>query len=200
MSEAIKETHPLKPFLPKGTRILMLGSFPPARKRWSMEFFYPNFSNDMWRIFGIILHGDKTYFVDQERKTFRQEHIEKTLTTLGIGIYDTATEVVRTLNTAADKDLEVVTPTDIASLLRQIPQCKNIVTTGKKAAEVLAEMFNVTLPKVGGCSDFMFEERQMRLYRMPSSSRAYPLKVEKKAEFYEKMLRETGILKDTFPQ
>lgn len=34
----------------------------------------------------------------------------------------------------------------------------------------------------------------MMHYRMPSSSRAYPLKIEKKACFYEKMLIETGII------
>jgi len=36
------ERHPLEPFLPGNARLLMLGSFPPPRKRWSMEFFYPN--------------------------------------------------------------------------------------------------------------------------------------------------------------
>ena len=44
------EQHPLKPFLPANARLLMLGSFPPQRKRWSMEFYYPNWNNDMWRI------------------------------------------------------------------------------------------------------------------------------------------------------
>ena len=29
---------------------------------------------------------------------------------------------------------------------------------------------------------------------MPSSSRAYPMKLEKKADFYRKMLDETGLL------
>ena len=56
------EKHPLEPFLPEGTNILMLGSFPPERKRWSMEFFYPNWGNDMWRIWGLIFFDDKQYF------------------------------------------------------------------------------------------------------------------------------------------
>ena len=64
------EKHPLQPFLPTGARLLMLGSFPPARYRWSMDFFYPNFQNDMWRIFGLCFHGDKMHFVCQERKTY----------------------------------------------------------------------------------------------------------------------------------
>ena len=33
------ERHPLEPFLPENARLLMLGSFPPKRIRWSMEFF-----------------------------------------------------------------------------------------------------------------------------------------------------------------
>ena len=45
------EAHPLEPFLPANAVLLMLGSFPPQKKRWSMDFFYPNLQNDMWRIF-----------------------------------------------------------------------------------------------------------------------------------------------------
>ena len=48
------EQHPLEPFLPENARLLMLGSFPPKRIRWSMEFFYPNLQNDMWRIVGYL--------------------------------------------------------------------------------------------------------------------------------------------------
>ena len=59
------EYHPLKPFLPEGSRLLMLGSFPPARHRWCMDFFYPNFINDMWRIFGIVFFDDREHFVDR---------------------------------------------------------------------------------------------------------------------------------------
>lgn len=41
----ITEIHPLEPFLPHNARILMLGSFPPPKARWSMDFFYPNWIN-----------------------------------------------------------------------------------------------------------------------------------------------------------
>lgn len=39
------EIHPLEPFLPAKSKLLMLGSFPPQKKRWSMEFYYPNLIN-----------------------------------------------------------------------------------------------------------------------------------------------------------
>ena len=39
------EKHPLEPFLPAKAKLLMLGSFPPQKKRWSMDFYYPNLNN-----------------------------------------------------------------------------------------------------------------------------------------------------------
>lgn len=59
----IIEEHPLQPFLPETGRVLFLGSFPPPRERWSMEFFYPNWINDFWRIMGILFYGDEQWFV-----------------------------------------------------------------------------------------------------------------------------------------
>ena len=187
------EQHPLQPFLPANTRLLMLGSFPPARRRWCMDFFYPNFINDMWRIFGLVFFGDKERFVDKERSAFRREDIIMFLEEKGVGLYDTACAVRRTKNTASDKDLEVVTPTDLDALLRRIPSCVAVVTTGQKATDVFTSHFDMWQPKVGTSAEFTFDGRPMRLYRMPSSSRAYPMKVEAKAGYYEKMFVETGL-------
>ncbi len=53
------EHHPFEPFLPTNAKMLMLGSFPPAEKRWTMPFYYPNYINDMWRIFGIVFFHNK---------------------------------------------------------------------------------------------------------------------------------------------
>lgn len=188
------EQHPLKPFLPEGCRLLMLGSFPPAKKRWCMDFFYPNFNNDMWRIFGCVFFKDKNRLVDVEAKTFRREEIVALLNEKGIGLYDTACRVIRTKNTASDKDLKIVEQTDIDALLHRVPKCMAVVTTGQKATDVMTGHFDMSMPKVGASSGFRFGEREMRLYRMPSSSRAYPMKTEEKAAFYETMFRECGML------
>ena len=155
-----------------------------------MDFFYPNFTNDMWRIFGVCFFGDKQHFVDEEHKTFHREAIEQLLRERGIGIFDTATAVVRTQGTAADKDLEVVEPTDLDALLGSIPLCRAVVTTGEKATLVFCGHFGLQPPKVGTYVEFVFSGRVLRLYRMPSSSRAYPMKVERKAEYYKPMFDE----------
>ena len=187
------EQHPLRPFLPEGARLLMLGSFPPARRRWCMDFFYPNFINDMWRIFGIVFFGDKLHFVDTGAASFRRGDIERFLTEKGIALYDTACEVRRTKNTASDKDLEIVTETDLDALLCSIPQCRAVVTTGQKATDVFTSHYGIRPPKVGQSAEFTLDGREMRLYRMPSSSRAYPMKVERKAEYYGKMFIDEGL-------
>ena len=186
------ESHPLQPFIPEGARLLMLGSFPPARHRWSMDFFYPNFQNDMWRIFGLVFFGDKDHFVDNEARSFRREDIIELLNREGIALYDTATKVIRTQNTASDKDLEVVAPTDLDSLLKRMPMLEGVVTTGQKATDLFTEHFKIAQPKVGESVTFEFNGKELRLWRMPSSSRAYPMKVDRKAEIYERVLLKTN--------
>ncbi len=66
------ESHPLQPFLPSNAKLLMLGSFPPPKERWKMNFYYPNYQNDMWRIFGYLFFDDKNYFLDLKNKNFKQ--------------------------------------------------------------------------------------------------------------------------------
>ena len=188
------ERHPLEPFLPTGARILMLGSFPPKRERWSMEFFYPNWINDMWRIMGLLFYADKHHFEIKGHKTFDRERIIEFCTTKGIALYDTATEVRRLKDNASDKFLEIVTPTDIDSLIAQLPDATAIVTTGQKATDIIIERFGCAEPQIGSKTDIIIGERTIHFWRMPSSSRAYPLTIDKKAAHYATMLRAEGLL------
>lgn len=184
------ETHPFEPFLPKDAKLLMLGTFPPAPIRWSMEFYYPNFQNDMWRIFGYVFFGDKEHFVLSGQKKFDLSAIKSFLTGKGIAMYDTARRVCRTKNTASDKDLKVIEPVDIDFLLRSLPLCRGVLTAGKLATQVFTAHFHILEPKMGGFVEFPFGNRTIRLYRMPSSSRAYPMKLEDKAGRYKVMFDE----------
>lgn len=126
------EQHPLAPFLPEGARILLLGSFPPKRERWSMEFFYPNFNNDMWRIMGLLFYGKRDHFVAVGEKRFDRERVEAFCRERGIAIFDTATLVRRLKDNASDAFLEVVEPTDIAALLRRLPTAEPLSPQGRR--------------------------------------------------------------------
>ena len=188
------EQHPLEPFMPSNAKILMLGSFPPQQKRWAMDFYYPNFPNDMWRIMGLLFHNDKSYFIDQENKTFHLNKIIELLNDKGIAIFDTATHIRRLQDNASDKFLEIVKPTDVKALLAQLKLCKAIMTTGEKATDTLCDLLQIDKPKVGDFVEFIFEERSMRLYRMPSSSRAYPIAIDKKASSYRILFQDLQML------
>ncbi|HAW64288.1 MAG TPA: DNA glycosylase [Alistipes sp.] len=169
----------------------MLGSFPPQRKRWSMDFFYPNLQNDMWRIVGWVFFGDKARFLDPSGRRFDRDRIAAFCASKGIALYDTAVEVIRLKDNASDNFLQVVREVDLAALLARIPACRAIVTTGQKATDTLRAVAGCGEPPVGGSVEFRYAGRTMRLYRMPSSSRAYPRPVEWKAGFYRAMFAET---------
>ncbi len=188
------EKHPLEPFLPKNAKLLMLGSFPPPRARWSMEFFYPNLQNDMWRIYGLLFFNDKDYFLEKGKKAFSRERLIAFLQEKGVALFDTAFEIVRQRENASDQYLEIVTPVNVAHLLKQLPECRAIVTTGQKATEILLAWVGVESLKLGKYCNFEFEGRDMRLYRMPSSSRAYPKPLEEKAAAYRLMFQDLGML------
>lgn len=162
-----------------------------------MDFFYPNWINDHWRIEGQIFFNDRNHFLDIPNKAFRRDLIEPFLCEKGIALYDTATAVRRLRDNASDKFLEVVERTDIAALVRQAPLLIVIVTTGEKATEAICETLHIrTIPKVGECQEIDLDKAgipprksPLYLYRLPSSSRAYPLSFDKKVEAYKAMFR-----------
>jgi len=190
----LAEIHPLGFFLPENTRLLMLGSFPPPRPRWSMEFYYPNIQNDMWRIIGLIFYNDKDYFLET-KKTFSREKAVSFCEEKGIGIGDTAVEVIRLKANASDKFLEVAKPFDPSTILGQIPACEAIVVTGQKAMDTLLSVIpQATEPAVGSFTEFTLNGRSFKLFRMPSSSRAYPKPLPEKAEVYKSMFNELKMI------
>ena len=189
--------------------MLFLGSFPPQPHRWSMPFYYPNWINDFWRILGLIFFEDKNHFCLPGEKRFDEAAIRAFCAQEGLAFYDTACEIRRLKDNASDAFLEVVTPTDIPSLLMRIPACRTLVTTGEKASALAAAAFGCPVPPVGGHVDIVLPHRglvsphrgldprsphagldpasPLRFWRMPSTSRAYPLPLEKKAAAYRQL-------------
>ncbi len=184
------EYHPLLPFIHTNTRVLFLGSFPPQRKRWCINFFYPNFINDHWRIQGIVFYDNKDAFLAEGGKSFDMQRIVHHCESKGLGYFDTATAVRRLNDNASDKFLEVVQPTDIRKLVSKATALKAIVTTGEKATETICNYFALDMiPKVEQCVPLP-DMKEVVLYRLPSSSRAYPMPLQIKAEAYKRMFQQ----------
>ena len=199
-SEGGVEYHPLIPFLPENAKVLFLGSFPPQRKRWCIDFYYPNFINDHWRIEGQVFFGNRSHFVDTEAKRFKVEEIISFCEEKGIAFFDTSSAIRRLKDNASDKFLEVVEPTDIPALIARLPHLRAIVTTGEKATDTICASLNIPeVPKVNAFVSipemYNHNTQQLILYRLPSSSRAYPLAFDKKVAAYQNMFEMMGLKK-----
>ena len=181
------ERHPWPPYVPDGARYLFLGTFPPQPVRWSMPFFYPNRSNDFWRIMGLIFMNDREALWLKDEKRFDLDAVKSLLDREHIALWDTGMAVRRLKGNASDKYLEIVEPIDLGRLMDGHPTITTVVTTGEKATGVIAAQAGVGVPAIGDPVNCMVGGHPFKLWRMPSTSRAYPLALEKKVEAYRKV-------------
>ena len=202
------ETHPFAPVLPAHATIMMMGTFPPTADKWAMSFHYPNFYNDMWRIYGRVFFDDADYFRVGDEKRFDPERIRAFMFERGIASCPTVKQAIRETGNASDKNLTVVTPVDLDNILPQVPHVKTLFTTGGKATEVLMSLLETppaksTYPKTNQSMDYPYQWQNgnqtdmvndLTLYRLPSTSRAYPLALDKKVAAYKAFFEKMGKL------
>ena len=178
------ERHPWPPYIPDGARFLFLGTFPPKPERWSMPFFYPNRINDFWRVMGLIFMNNRDALWDSALRCFDLDAIKAFLDREHIALWDTAMAVRRLKDNASDKFLEIVEPINLAALLDAHPMIARVITTGEKATGVIAAQAGIEVPPIGSPVECRVGTHAITLWRMPSTSRAYPLALEKKADAY----------------
>jgi G:T/U-mismatch repair DNA glycosylase len=155
-----------------------------------MEFFYPNKTNDFWKIMGLIFMNDREALWDSASGRYDLAAIKSLLDHEGIALWDTAMAVRRLKDNASDKFLEIVEPIDLSALLDTHPTISQIITTGEKATGVVAAQASVEVPPIGQPLACRVGTHAITLWRMPSTSRAYPLALEKKAEAYRVLFPE----------
>ena len=185
------ESHPWEPFVPANARVLVMGTFPPQPQRWAIDFYYPNRTNDFWPMMGLIFFGDREALRLPGTKDFDVVAIKRLLNEKGIALNDTGRRVRRLMGNASDKFLEIVEPVPLYDVLALMPPCQAVATTGEKAAGVIAEITSTPLPKMG---EHVIATDGLDIWRMPSTSRAFPMKLEAKAEYYARLFRSVGIL------
>ena len=203
------ETHPFGPVLPPDATVMMMGTFPPTADKWAMRFHYPNFYNDMWRIYGSVFFDDVDYFRVGDEKRFDPERIRAFMFERGIASCPTVNQAIRETGNASDKNLTVVTPVDLDNILPQVPKVQTLFTTGGKATEVLLNLLaeppaKSKYPKTNQSMNYPYQWQSdnnqkadvnnLTLYRLPSTSRAYPLALDKKVAAYKDFFKKIGKL------
>jgi len=152
-----------------------------------MPFYYPNKINDFWRVMGLIFMNNREALWDGVSGRFDLEAIKSLLKRERIALWDTGMAVRRLKDNASDKFLEIVEPIDLAALLDSCPSISQVITTGEKATSVIATQAGIDIPSIGQPVECSVGGHDITLWRMPSTSRAYPLALEKKAEAYRQV-------------
>ncbi len=180
------EEHPFPPFLPPKAKVLLIGTFPPRKEKWGMPFYYPNFQNDIWRIMGMLFYQNPDALRRGTEKGFDPEKIKQVLREKGIALGTVVQKAQREKGNASDKFLHVVEEGNLPAMLAKLPNCQVLATTGEKATEIVLHQCSnpPKLPKSNTSVPVMLDGRHYQLTRLPSTSRAYPMKLAKKAEAY----------------
>lgn len=193
------ERPPFPPIIPHQATVVMMGTLPPTEEKRCMEFHYPNFQNDMWRIMGLVFYQDADHFRVGEERHFDPVRIEAFLREKGIALCSSVEEAIRMKGNAADKELKVVKAIDMHKLLRGLPHLKWIFTTGGLATDTILSLLptKTKAPKTNEWIEYPYTpDRELYLYRLPSTSRAYPLSLAKKAEAYRQFFIKAGLLNE----
>lgn len=120
-----KEQHPWNWYGPQNSHTLIIGTFPPTKRNWSFDFFYPNKRNFFWKILSGITSKDLL----QESGEAAVEERKAILDELKITITDMGQTIVRMDNNSLDENLHPIAYMDILQILQERPLIRKIVFT-----------------------------------------------------------------------
>lgn len=133
-----QETHPWKWYAPPNCKVLIVGTFPTAKRNWKYEFFYPNTANLFWRIMAAILKTELKYFSGLDAVNERKEILRK----LPIAITDMGHTIIRNDNSSLDENLIAVEYMDIFQILEENPSINKVLFTSSSGTVSAVGWFN----------------------------------------------------------
>lgn len=133
-----QEIHPFKWFVPEDSRVLIVGTFPPTKRNWSYDFFYPNKRNLFWRVMAGVAGVFLQYFSGIEAV----EERKKLLQNLQVGITDMGHTITRINDSSLDEHLSIITYMDILTILDNHPSINKIIFTSSSGPVSAAKWFN----------------------------------------------------------
>lgn len=157
MSESIR--HPIPPYVPEGSRVLILGTMPSPKSR-EAGFYYMHPQNRFWPALAGVFNETVPLSV-AERKAFSDRH--------GIALWDVL--ACCRIDGASDASIRDAEPNDVAALLDQTGITR-VFTTGSTAARYYRQLIlpvcgvdAVTLPSPSSANARMRLEDLIGAYR-----------------------------------
>jgi len=120
-----QEIHPWNWFAPENSKTLIIGTFPPTKRNWKYDFFYPNTANLFWRILAKIADIELQCNLGEEAVIERK----KILKIVAVAITDMGRVILRNDNSSLDENLEIVEYMDIFQILDEYPEITTIICT-----------------------------------------------------------------------
>ena len=157
----MKQEHPFKPIIFKGSKTLILGSF-PSLKSFENSFYYAHPKNQFWKILSAI-SGYPANLRDQRVWLLKQ---------CNLALWDMVQSCKR--QNSADSNLKDIVPNDIRALLQNYPNIKQIAFTSRLAQKIYEQYF---------------KDLKVKTIYLPSPSPAYAaMSFEKKVQIYKELL------------
>lgn len=126
-----QELHPWNWFAPENSRVLIVGTFPPTKRNWSFDFFYPNKNNFFWRIIAQIAEMELEYPTGDLAVEERKNLLRK----LQVAVTDMGQHVLRNANNSLDENLSIVEYMNIFQILDENPGIRKIIFTSSSGKE-----------------------------------------------------------------
>lgn len=130
--------HPWKWFAPDNSRVLIVGTFPTAKRNWHYDFFYPNTANLFWSVMTAVAETELKYFSGDEAVMERKSILQK----LKVSVTDMGLHVVRNDKSSLDEKLVPLKYMDIFQILSENPSIKKIVFTSSSGKVSAAKWFS----------------------------------------------------------
>lgn len=171
-------------------KILILGNFPPHRKRWDYEFYYPNKLNNFWRILASVSGKPLKEMKGEAAVLERKRLMEK----LRVGVYNIAKTIQRKGHSARDTDIKITEFNDVLSIIYKHKELRKIILAGYSAKNSATRKFMEYLVlnkipfekpaqiKPGAEFKIKLKNRKIQCVILNSTSTAFPIKQEKLIE------------------
>jgi len=152
------ELHPWNWFTPEGCNVLIVGTFPSARKNWSFDFFYPNKANFFWRMIARVAGTELTYLTGPLAVEERKDLLRK----LQLGVTDMGKHIIRHENSSLDENLMAVEFMNIFEILDENPGIHRIIFTSSSGKVSAVRWFTEFLATQGIKHRFPTGKRPLR--------------------------------------